>query len=34
MTSKEAKRFLAGHLGYIKIANTKKLEDKLFFYDI
>lgn len=30
MTSKEAKRYLAGHLGYLKIANTKNLELKLF----
>lgn len=31
MTSKEAKKYLAGHLGYIKIANVKNLEDKLFY---
>lgn len=30
ITSKEAKKYLAGHLGYIKIANTKSLMDKLF----
>ena len=30
MTSKDAKRYLAGHLGYLKIANTKNLELKLF----
>ena len=30
ITSKEAKKYLAGHLGYIKIANTKNLENKLF----
>ena len=30
MSSKEAKRYLAGHLGYLKIANTKNLELKLF----
>lgn len=30
MTSKEAKRFLAGHYGYIKIADTYNLEQKLF----
>ena len=29
-SSKEAKRYLAGHLGYIKIANTYTLEQKLF----
>lgn len=31
MTSKEAKRYLAGHLGYIKIANVKNLTDKVFY---
>lgn len=30
ITSKEAKRYLAGHLGYIKIANTHNLREKLF----
>ena len=30
LQSKEAKKYLAGHLGYIKIANTKNLENKLF----
>ena len=30
MTYKDAKRYLAGHLGYIKIANTRNLEIKLF----
>ena len=30
MTSKDAKRYLAGHLGYLKIANTKNLKLKLF----
>lgn len=30
MTSKDAKRYLAGHLGYLKIANTRNLELKLF----
>ena len=29
--SKEAKHYLAGHLGYMKIANVKNLEEKLFF---
>ena len=28
---KEAKRYLAGHVGYMKIANVKNLEEKLFF---
>ena len=30
LTSKEAMRFLAEHLGYIKCANTKNLKDTLF----
>lgn len=30
ITSKEAKLYLAGHLGYIKIANVKNLSSKLF----
>ena len=30
MTSKDAKRYLAGHLGYIKIANTRNLKLKIF----
>ena len=30
MTSKEAKRYLAGHLGYIQIANVHQLKNKLF----
>lgn len=30
ISSKEAKRYLTGHIGYIKIANTKNLEEKLF----
>lgn len=31
MSSKEAKKYLSGHMGYIKIANTKNLTDKLFY---
>ena len=31
ITSKEAKKYLAGHMGYIKIANTYNLESKLFY---
>lgn len=31
INSKEAKRYLAGHLGYMKIANVKNLKEKLFF---
>ena len=30
ISSKEAKLYLAGHLGYIKIANVRNLKDKLF----
>ena len=30
MTSKDAKRYLAGHLGYLKIANTRNLKLKIF----
>ena len=30
-TSKEAKKYLAGHLGYLKIVNTYNLENKLFY---
>lgn len=30
MSCKEAKKYLAGHLGYLKIANTRNLELKLF----
>ena len=31
MTSKEAHIFLAGHLGYIKIANVNNLKNKIFY---
>lgn len=31
ITSKEANKYLAGHLGYIKIADVKNLTDKLFY---
>ena len=31
LTSKQAKKYLAGHLGYIKIADVKNLTDKLFY---
>lgn len=27
----EAKRYLCGHMEYMKIANTKNLTDKLFY---
>ena len=33
MTSKEAKKYLAGHMGYIKYANTQNLMNKLFFIE-
>ena len=33
MTSKEAKRYLAGHLGYIKYANVNNLQNKLFYIE-
>ena len=31
ITSKEAKKYLAGHLGYIQIANVKNLTEKIFY---
>lgn len=31
INSKEAKRYLAGHLGYMKIVNVKNLKERLFF---
>ncbi len=31
ITSKEAHKYLAGHMGYIKYANTRNLENKLFY---
>ena len=34
ISSKEAKKYLAGHMGYIKIANTWNLENKLFYKEI
>ena len=33
LTSKEAKKYLAGHLGYIKIADVYNLKNKLFYRD-
>ena len=33
ISSKEAHKYLAGHLGYIKIADVKNLKNKLFSYD-
>ena len=30
-TSKEAKRYISGHLGYIKMANVKNLTEKIFY---
>lgn len=31
LTTKEAYKYLAGHLGYMEIANVKNLQDKLFY---
>ena len=31
ITGKEAKKYLAGHMGYIKVADTYNLENKLFY---
>ena len=31
MTSKGAKMYLCGHLGYIKYANVENLKNKLFY---
>lgn len=31
ITSKESHKYLAGHMGYIKIANVKNLTEKLFY---
>lgn len=31
LTTKEAVKYISGHLGYMKIANTKQLEEKLFY---
>ena len=33
ITSKEAQRYLAGHLGYIDIANVETLKEKLFYVE-
>ena len=33
MTSKEAKKYLAGHMGYIKYANVNNLLKKLFYIE-
>lgn len=33
ITSKEAKKYLAGHMGYIKYANTYNLLNKLFYIE-
>lgn len=34
ITSKEAHKYLAGHLGYIKIANVHNIKNKIFYNDI
>ena len=33
ITSKEAKKYLCGHIGYIKYANVKNLKEKLFYIE-
>ena len=33
ITSKEAKKYIAGHLGYIKYANVYELKSRLFYID-
>lgn len=33
ISSKEAKRYLAGHLGYIEIADVYDLKNKLFYIE-
>ena len=33
LTSKEAKKYLAGHMGYIKYGDTKNLIEKLFYME-
>ncbi len=33
MTSKEAKKYLAGHMGYIKYANTSNLLSRIFYIE-
>ena len=33
ITSKEARKYLAGHLGYIKYANVESLVEKLFYIE-
>lgn len=33
ITSKEAKKYLAGHLGYIKYANVNNLLNKVFYIE-
>ena len=31
LSSKDAKKYLAGHLGYLKIANVNNLTKKIFY---
>lgn len=33
ISSKEANRYICGHLGYMKYANTRNLEEKLFYIE-
>ena len=31
ISSKEARKYLCGHIGYIKIANVRNLTNKVFY---
>ena len=31
ISSKKSKKYLCGHMGYIKIANVNNLTDRLFY---
>lgn len=33
ISSKEAKKHLCGHMGYIKYANVRNLTEKLFYIE-
>ena len=33
ITSKEAQKYLCGHIGYMKYANVKNLTEKLFYIE-
>ena len=34
ITSKDARIYLAGHIGYIKYANIRNLMEKLFYIEL